>query len=60
MGKKIKIKIKPENEGKLHEDLNVPEGKEMPAKRLATAKKSADPAEKKRIVFAQNAKKWKH
>lgn len=58
--KKSGIHIKPENKGKLHKDLGVPAGKKIPASKMAAAKKSASPAEKKRIVFAENARKWNH
>jgi hypothetical protein len=56
--KKSGIHIKPSHKGLLHKDLGVPEGEKIPAKKLEQAKKNASPAEKKRIVFAQNAKKW--
>lgn len=52
------IQIKPENKGKLHKELDVPKGEKIPVKKLETAKKEAGPAEKKRIVFAENARKW--
>lgn len=52
------IHIKEKNKGKLHEDLGIPEGKKIPAEKLEEAKEGASPAEKKRIVFAENAKKW--
>lgn len=54
------IRIKPENKGKLHADLGIAQGKPIPTKTLDKAKKSAGPAEKKRITFAQNARKWDH
>ena len=50
--------IKPSHKGLLHKDLGVPKGKKIPEKKLEKAKKNASPAEKKRIVFAENAKKW--
>lgn len=52
------IHIKPENKGKLHKELGVPEGEKIPAKKIAAAKNSSNPAERKRAVFAANAKKW--
>lgn len=52
------IKIKPSHKGLLHKDLGVKQGQKIPAKKLVAAKKNASPAEKKRIVFAQNAKQW--
>jgi hypothetical protein len=54
----VTIKIKPSHKGLLHKDLGVPEGEKIPAAKLAKAKKSSDPAERKRATFAQNAKKW--
>ena len=54
------IKIKPENKGKLHKDLGVAKGKKIPEGKLKAAEKSSDPAVRKRAVFAENAKKWKH
>ncbi|MGH7749609.1 MAG: hypothetical protein ACREQ5_33310 [Candidatus Dormibacteria bacterium] len=57
--KKSGIHIKESHKGKLHAELGVAASKKIPAGKLATAKKNASPAEKKRIVFAQNAKKWK-
>lgn len=54
------IHIKPSHEGLLHEDLGVKKGKPIPAKKLAVAKNSDDPAVRKRAVFAENAKKWHH
>ena len=56
---KLVIKIKEKNKGKLSKELGVPEDKNIPQKKLDAAKKDATPAEKKRIVFAENAKKWK-
>ena len=50
--------IKPSHKGLLHKDLGVPAGKKIPVKKMEKAKKNASPAEKKRIVFAENAKKW--
>lgn len=58
-GDKLVIKIKEKNKGKLHEELDVPQNKNIPSEKLEEAKENAGPAEKKRIVFAQNAKKWK-
>jgi len=52
------IKIKKENKGKLHKDLGIKEGEKIPTKKMERAKKNASPAEKKRIVFAENARKW--
>lgn len=56
----MSIKIKPSHRGKLHSDLHVPQGEKIPTERLHAAEKDASPAEKKRLVFAENARKWKH
>ena len=58
------IKIKPSHKGLLHKDLGVSKGKKIPASKLSKAKtkakKTGNVAEEKRIVFAENAKKWSH
>ena len=54
------IHIKASHKGLLHKELGVPEGKPIPAAKLAKAKNSSDPAERKRATFAANAKKWHH
>ena len=53
------IKIKPSHKGELHKELGVKPGSKIPAAKLAKAVKSSNPAERKRAVFAENAKKWK-
>jgi hypothetical protein len=54
------IRIKPSHKGLLHKELDVPQGEPIPAAKIAKAAHSSDPAERKRAVFAQNAKKFKH
>jgi hypothetical protein len=58
------IHIKKSHEGMLHKDMGIAEGKKIPEasleKKKASAKKSGDVAELKRVVFAENAKKWHH
>lgn len=54
------IHIKPEHEGLLHENMHIAKGKPISTKALHGAEKGASPAEKKRIVFAENARKWHH
>ena len=49
-----KAKIK---KGALHKELGVPEGKKIPAKKLAKAAKSKNPTERKRAVLAETLKK---
>jgi hypothetical protein len=56
----VTIKIKASHKGLLHKDLGVAKGKKIPAAKLAKAAKSSNPAERKRAVFAENAKKWNH
>jgi hypothetical protein len=51
------IKIKPSHKGLLHKDLGVAKGKKIPKAKMEKAKSKAGPAEKKRIVFAENAAK---
>jgi hypothetical protein len=50
--------IKPSHKGLLHEDLGVPQGKTIPAEKLAEALRSPSPAIRKRANFAKNAKSW--
>jgi hypothetical protein len=52
------INIKPSRKGLLHEKLGVPQGKPIPAGKLATAKQSKSPALRKEATFAENAKGW--
>lgn len=54
------IHIKKSHRGLLHADLGVPQGQKIPAIKLAAAKKSPNPALRKRATFALNAKKWHH
>lgn len=54
------IHIKPSHKGLLHKDLGVLAGEPIPEGKMEKAKAHASPAEKKRIVFAENAKKWHH
>lgn len=54
------IHIKPSHKGMLHRDLGVKQGKPIPEAKLKKAEHSSNPAVKKRAVFAENAKHWKH
>ena len=54
------IHIKKSHKGMLHKELGVPEGKPIGVSQLMTAKRSKNPAERKRATFAQNAKGWNH
>jgi hypothetical protein len=60
MAAKKSIRIKPSHEGELHRDVGVPRGTPLSDRLLAAAKKSPDPAERKRATFAENAKRWRH
>jgi len=53
-----KITIKPSHKGLLHKELGVPQGESIPTSKMEKAKTAAGPAERKRITFAENAKKW--
>lgn len=55
-----KIYIKPQNKGKLHRALGVPQGKKIPAAKLAAAKKSKSSAIRKEANFAANARGFRH
>ena len=57
---KARIHIKAKNKGKLHKELGVKQGEPISEEKLEKAKANASPAEKKRIVFAENARKWHH
>lgn len=60
MANKSGIHIKPSHKGLLHKKLGVPEGKPIPAAKVAKAKNSDDAALRKEATFAQNAKHWHH
>lgn len=46
--------------GALHKELGIKEGNKISDKELAKADKTAGPLEKKRINFAEQARKWHH
>jgi hypothetical protein len=54
------IHINPSHKGLLHRDLGIAPGKAISESLMEKAKASAGPAEKRRIVFAENERKWKH
>ena len=54
------ISIKKSHKGLLHKSLGVPEKEPISMARMESAKGKATPAVKKRIVFAENARKWNH
>lgn len=53
----IQSALKPSSKGKLHKELNVPEGKKIPAKKLEKAEHSKNPTLRKRAVLAETLKK---
>jgi len=54
------IKIKPSHRGLLHKNLKVKMGEKIPLSALMKAKGSSNPAMRKRVTFALNARKWNH
>jgi hypothetical protein len=48
------------NKGALHKKLGVPEGEKIPAKKLAGAEKSSNPAERKEANLARTLKSFNH
>ncbi len=52
------IHIKASHKGELHRETGTPAGEKISEKKLTKAEHSKDPAERKRAVFAENAKKW--
>jgi hypothetical protein len=47
------------HKGKLHRELGVPEGKKIPAKKMAKAAKSKNPTIRKEVALAKTLKKMK-
>ena len=45
--------------GKLHRALGIPEGKKIPAKKMAKAAKSKNPTIRKEVALAKTLKKMK-
>lgn len=56
MAEKKWIKGAIKHPGKLHRDLGVPEGKKIPAKKLAKAEHSKNPAIRKEASLAKTLK----
>lgn len=55
------IYIKPSRRGSLHSALGVPKNKMIPTSMLKSRlSHSPSPAMKKKLVFAENARKWNH
>lgn len=53
------IQIKKSHQGRLHENLGVPEGRKIPLADLMKAKRSRSPEIRRQANFALNARKWK-
>jgi hypothetical protein len=49
----IKKALPKSSKGKLHRELGVPEGKKIPAKKLAKAAKSSNPKVRKQVALAK-------
>ena len=58
MAKGDPIHIKPENKGKLRAETHTKAGAKVSEKAIVKAEHSKSPAERKRAVFAENAKHW--
>lgn len=56
--KKGKPLINPAHKGMLHQDTGTPADEKIPAKKIAAAENSDDPAVRRRAVFAANAASW--
>jgi hypothetical protein len=54
------IDVKPSHEGLLHRDLGVRQGRKLTVSEEEAAKRSDNPAERKRATFALNARKFNH
>lgn len=50
----------PENKGKLHRRLHVPEGEKIPESKLESAAHSSDPEERKEAALAKTGKRFAH
>lgn len=55
---KEKIMVKPSRRGLLRKSMGAKPGQPIPVVKLNARKKTAGPAEKKRIIFAENARRW--
>jgi hypothetical protein len=57
--KKHWIKDAVKRKGKLHRELNVPEGKKIPAKKMEKAEHSKNPTIRKEVALAKTLKGFK-
>lgn len=55
-GKWIQKALGPSSKGKLHKALGVPEGQDIPAKKLAKGAKSKSPKIRKEVALAKTLK----
>lgn len=58
MAKKWMAKAFGKNPGALHRSLGVPEGKTIPAKKMAQAARSKSPLMRKRVALARTGAKY--
>jgi len=56
----IQNAINPKTKGALHKTLGVPEGKKIPEKKLEKAEHSKNPLTRKRAIFAETLKSFRH
>lgn len=55
----MSIEIKPQNRGKFHRALGVPQGKKIPNWMISKAKNSPSAEMRRMATFAENSKEWK-
>ena len=48
------------HKGKLHREMGIPEGKKIPAGKLAAATHSPDREKRNDAIRAETMKKWRH
>lgn len=53
------IHIKPQNKGKLHRRLGVPQGEKIPVSKIKAAENSSSPSLRSEAQFVDNARSWK-
>ena len=54
------IHLNPAHKGLLHKEMGIKQSSPISTEALEHEKAGASPAEKKRIVFTENARKWHH
>lgn len=60
MASKSTVHINPATKGTLRKAAGAKKGQNIPLSKLEKMKKGASPAMRKKIQFAENARKWKH